>query len=124
MSLWDVDRIMLAGAPASLRTKETGHLYGASPTPDVRLLLVRCEGTRSQPFLRVFSADNLEEELWTATAEVLECFLSVDVQRREVILPALFEGSVPGMGHLSPDGLLRWFIRCLAPQSRCAKFIF
>lgn len=122
VTLWEVDRIILAGSPAALRKPDTEHLYRSSLTlpADVRLQLVRCEGTRAQPFLRVFSAENFDEELRAATAEALEYSVSADPQRREVLLPAVLDAAA---GLASPDAIVRWLLRSLAPHSRCVHCV-
>jgi len=106
-SVSDVETLVVANASVFRGNEKEKIRKWLQKTPDPRLHFAMARGIRSSPFFRVYTAANFSNELTNVTVDYLELLVRIESQKKEILLPALFEQRIADFGK-SPDLLLQW----------------
>ncbi|KAJ9539977.1 hypothetical protein OSB04_026483 [Centaurea solstitialis] len=104
--------------PADEREMVLRHAYGLGfPEPNVTFAL--CRGTWSSPALRVYTAEDIVNELARARLEYLEACVGVVTKKKIIMVPKLLQWHIKDFAD-DMDSLLEWIYSQL-PQSGSLK---
>ena len=91
------------------------------PIPDTRIHFALNCGARSCPPIKIYSHENLDEELKIATEAFLEGDgVEVDILKREICLSKIFHWYKNDFGG-SNDSIIKWIISHMSPGNKCSQ---